>query len=80
MSKQDKKSKKACRGKKSVLMLAFGVTTLGARVLSAVSLAAIAISLCSVKKEAKVFNDCVEDVRSSGQSVSGAVSFCNGGK
>ena len=61
-------------------MLAFGLTTLGARVVSALSLVAIALSFCSIKKEAQVFNDCVEEVQDSGQSVSLAVSFCNGRK
>ena len=77
-SKKDKKNRKHC-GSKRGLMLAFGLTTLGTRVLSALSLVVIAISFCSIKKEAKVFNVCVEEVRDSGKTASAAVSFCNGG-
>ena len=76
--KKDKKNKKPCNSKKGV-MLAFGLTTLGARVISALSLAVIAFSFCSIKKEAKVFNNCVEEIREKGQSSSEAVRFCNGG-
>ncbi len=79
MSKEEKKDKKNCSSKKG-LMLAFGLSTLGTRVFSAVSLAAIALSFCSVKKEATFFNDCVEEVIESGRSVSFAVRSCNGGK
>ena len=46
---------------------------------AAVSLVAIALSFCSINKEAKVFNECVEEVRDSGKTASSAVSFCNGG-
>ena len=78
MSKEDKKDKKDC-GSKKHLMLAFGLATLGTRVVSALSLAVIAFSFCSLKKEAKVFTECVEEVRESGIDASGAVRFCNGG-
>ena len=80
MSKEDKKKKgkNACNSKKGV-MLAFGLTTLGTRVISALSLAAIALSFCYIKKEAKSFNECVEEIRESGQTSSEAVRFCNGG-
>ncbi|WP_320673559.1 hypothetical protein [Prochlorococcus sp. MIT 1341] len=81
MSKEDKKNKKNKKncGTKKGLMLAFGFTTLGARVISAVSLAAIALSFCSIKKESTVFNECVQEIRKSGQTPSAAVRFCNGG-
>ena len=81
MSKEDKKAKKGnknCGGKKAV-MLAFGLTTLGTRVISAVSLTAIALGFCSITKEAKVFNECVEEIRDRGQTASDAVRFCKGG-
>ncbi len=78
MSKENKKNKKNCSGKRAV-MLAFGFTTLGSRIVSAVSLGVIALSFCSIKKEAKVFNECVEEVRANKQSASDAVRFCNGG-
>ncbi len=75
---KEKKNKKNCRGNKRI-MLAFGLSTLGTRFLSAISLAAIALSLCSLKQEATVFNACVEEVRETGQTSSDAVRFCNGG-
>ncbi len=78
MSKESKKEKKNCGSNKAV-MLAFGLTTLGTRILSAVSLAAIAFSFCYIKQEAKLFNQCVEQIKESGQSASDAVRFCNGG-
>ncbi len=78
MSKKQQKEKKNCK-KKQGLMLAFGITTLGARVLSAISLAAIALSFCYVKQESKVFNNCVEEIRASGKDTATAVRFCNGG-
>ena len=81
MSKDDKKggkSKQHCGSKKGV-MLAFGLTTLGTRVITAFSLAVIALSFCSIKKEAKLFNNCVEEYRNSGKSNSESVRFCNGG-
>ncbi len=78
MSKGDKKDKKNCGSKKGI-MLAFGLTKLGTRVLSAFSLVVIAFSFCSIKKEAKVFSECVEEVRQSGNNTSDAVRFCNGG-
>ncbi len=75
-----KKSKKCAANKnKRILWYAFGAIGLGARGLTALSLLAIALMLCSVKKESKVFNQCVEEVRNSGKSVSSAVSYCNGG-
>ena len=77
-NQKEKKNKKNCRNKKGI-MLAFGLSTLGARVLSAISLAAIALSFCSLKQESKVFNECVEEVRETGQNASDAVRFCNGG-
>ena len=78
MIEENKKEKKHCGSKKGA-MLAFGGIQLGSGIVSALSLAAIALSFCSVKQEAKVFNDCVEEVRESGKSASAAVRFCNGG-
>ena len=65
---------------KGTAMFAYGIIQLGSNVVSAVALAAIAFSFCSVKKEAKVFNDCVAELQASGKSSSNAVRFCNGGK
>ena len=78
MTELDNKEKKKC-GSKGKVMFAYGIIQLGSSVISAAALAAIAFSLCSLKKEAKVFNDCVEEVQSSGKSSSNAVRFCNGG-
>ena len=79
MTEENNNEKKHCGSKKGA-MLAYGVVQLGTGVVSALSLAAIALSFCSVKQEAKVFTDCVEEVRESGESASAAVRFCNGGK
>ena len=76
---EDKKDAKKCGGK-SKAMLAYGVIQLGSTVVSAVALAAIAFGFCSVKKEAKVFNECVEErVDKMGDMKSEAVRYCNGG-
>ena len=78
MTEENKTSKKKCSGKGKA-MFAYGIIQLGSSVLSAISLAAIALSLCSIKQESKVFNECVEDIIATGKSSSTAVSFCNGG-
>ena len=81
MSKEDKKekkNKKECKRRKGI-MLAFGLTTISTRVVSALSLAAIAFSVCSMKKEANLFNNCVEEITEAGQSTPEAVKFCYGG-
>ena len=79
MTEENKKDKKKCGGK-SKAMFAYGIIQLGSSVVSAVALAAIALSFCSIKKEAKLFNECVEEVQASGTNASNAVRFCNGGK
>ena len=71
--------KKKCVGSKKA-MFAYGMLQLGSSVVSAVALAAIALSFCSVKQESKVFNECVEEVQTNGKSSSYAVRFYNGGK
>ena len=71
-------NQQSCGGKKRA-MLAYGVIQISATVVSALSLAAIAIGLCSVKQESKLFNGCVETVVAEGKSQSEAVRFCNGG-
>ena len=60
-------------------MFAYGIIELGSSVVSALALAAIALSLCSVKQESKAFNECVIEVQSTGKSSSDAVRYCNGG-
>ena len=79
MTDANNNEKKKCSGKGKA-MFAYGIIQLSSSVISAVALAAIALSFCSLKKEAKVFNECVEEVKASGKSSSSAVSFCNGGK
>ena len=79
MTEDNTKDKKQCGGKGKA-MFAYGIIQLGSSVVSAVALAAIAISFCSVKQESKVFNECVEKVQATGKSSSDSVRFCNGGK
>ena len=79
MTEENKKDKKKCGGKGKA-MFAYGIIQLGSSVVSAVALAAIALSFCSVKQESKVFNECVEEIQVNGKSSSEAVRFCNGGK
>ena len=71
--------KQKCRGK-SKAMLTYGVIQLSSSFVSAVALAAIALSFCSVKRESKLFNECVEEIQATGKNSSYAVRFCNGGK
>ena len=78
MTDENNKEKKKCGGKGKA-MFAYGIIQLGSSVVSAVALAAIALSFCSVKQESKVFNECVEEVQLNGKSSSNAVRFCNGG-
>ena len=78
MTEENNKDKKKCGGKGKA-MFAYGIIQLGSSVVSAIALAAIALSLCSLKKEAKLYSDCVEEVQASGKSSSSAVRFCKGG-
>ena len=79
MTSENKSDKKKC-GNKSKAMFAYGIIQLGSSVISAVALAAIAFSLCTLKQESKVFNECVSEIQTNGTSSSDAVNFCNGGK
>ena len=79
MTEENKMHKNKCGGK-SKAMLAYGMIQLGSSLISAIALAAIALSFCSLKQESKIFNKCVEEVKASGQSSSNAVRFCNGGE
>ena len=78
MTEENKTDNKKCRGK-SKAMFAYGIIQLGSSFISAVALASIALSFCSLKKESKVFNECVEEVQATGKSSSYAVRFCKGG-
>ena len=79
MTEENKTDKKKCIGRGKT-MFAYGIIQLGSSVVSAAALAAIALSFCSLKQESKVFNECIEEIQSSGKSTSDAVRFCNGGK
>ena len=79
MTEENKTDKKKCSGKGKA-MFAYGIIQLSSNVVSAVALAAIALSFCSLKQESKVFNECVEEIQATGKSSSDAVRFCNGGK
>ena len=79
MAEDNKTNNKKCSGKGKA-MLAYGIIQVGSNVVSALALAAIAFSLCSLKQESTFFNECVEETQAIGMSSSDAVSFCNGGK
>ena len=79
MTEDNQIKKKKCGGK-SKAMFAYGIIQLGSSVISALALTAIALSFCSLKQESKVFNECVEEIQTTGKSSSDAVRFCNGGK
>ena len=75
---EDTTKNENCGGKKNA-MLAYGIVQISATVISALSLAAIALGLCSIKQESKAFNGCVSEVTSGGMSNAEAVRYCNGG-
>ena len=79
MTEENKTDKKKCGGKGKA-MFVYGIIQLGSSVVSAVALATIALSFCSLKQESKVFNECVREIQANGKSKSDAVRFCNGGK
>ncbi len=79
MTEENRENKKKCGGKGKA-MFAYGIIQLGSSVVSAIALAVIALSLCSIKQESKVFNECVDQVQATGKISSDAVRFCNGGK
>ena len=63
-----------CGGKKRA-MLAYGLVQISATVVSAVSLAAIAVGLCAMKQESRLFNGCVETVVAEGPLPGGSRSL-----
>ena len=79
MTEENNKDKKKCTGKGKA-MFAYGIIQLGSSVVSAVALAAIALSFCSLKRASTAFNACVEEVQATGTSSSNSVRFCNGGR
>ena len=60
-------------------MFAYGVIQLGAKVVSAVALVAIALGFCSLKKESNFFNECVQEIKATGSPTADSVRFCTGG-
>jgi len=74
---EEKRDSKKCTGKKNI-MFAYGFIQLGSSFVSAIALAAIAFGFCSVKKESKFFNKCVDEKIEAGVTTSEAVSYCNG--
>ena len=79
MIEENKTDNKKCNGKGKA-MFAYGIIQLGSSLVSAVALAAIALSFCSLKQESNLFNECVEEIQSTGKSSSDGVRFCNGGR
>ena len=75
---EERKTSKSCNGK-SKAMMAYGIIQLGSTFVSALALVAIAFGFCSLKKESKFFNQCVEEIVSTGSGKADAVRFCNGG-
>ena len=75
---EDSGKQRFCKGKKRA-MLAYGVIQISATVVSAISLAAIAVGICAVKQQSRLFNGCVETVVASGRPSAEAVRYCHGG-
>ena len=75
---EEKMDSKKCTGKKNI-MFAYGFIKLGSSFVSALALAALAFGFCSIKKESKLFNQCVTEIVEEGRSNHEAVRYCNGG-
>ena len=73
-----KSEKKSCSGKGKA-MFTYGILQLGSSLISAISLALIAFSLCSIKSESRNFNNCVNERIEQSTTISDAVNYCNGG-
>ena len=76
--KENISKKKGCAGKKKA-MFAYGVIQISTSVVSAISLAAIAVSLCVVRQQSKAFNTCIDQGIERGLEQAQAVRYCNGG-
>jgi hypothetical protein len=74
----DSKSSQNCGGSKKA-MLTYGLAQISATVVSAISLAAIALSLCPLKQQSNAFNGCVSEMIARGESNAQSVRHCNGG-
>ena len=71
-------SNQSCSGKKKA-MLPYRFIQISATVVSAIALAAIALSLCPLKQQSNAFNECVAEIIPQGEKNSQAVRHCNGG-
>lgn len=71
------KKTKNCTNKK-ILWYVLSVVGVSSRLLGALGILAIAIKIYPLKYQAKYFNECVEETRSSGKSIATSVNFCNG--
>ena len=76
---EEKNESQKCVKKKNIMFL-YGFIQLGSSFLTALALLSIALGFCSLKKESKLFNSCVDEVVEKGNSNSKAVRYCNGGK
>ena len=74
----DNQTNQGCGGKKKA-MLAYGIVQISATVVSAVSLAVIALTLCPLKQQSTTFNGCISEIIAQGESNAHAVRHCNGG-
>ena len=63
-------------GKKKAMM-AYVLIQISAIVVSAISLAAIALRICPLKQQSTTFNGCVSEIIAQGESNAQAVRHCN---
>ena len=54
----DNQANQSCGGKKKAMM-AYGLIQISATVVSAISIAVIALSLCPLKQQSTTFNGCI---------------------
>ena len=59
-------------------MWVYGLTGLGARILSAIALVGIAFNLSPIQRQSTLFGDCVQEGRQQGKTIAESVGFCNG--
>ena len=79
MAKNKKSKDCSSNNKRRLIWYSVSAAGLGLRGFATIALLAIAMMLCSIKKESKAFNNCVEEIQNSGKSISEAVRYCNGG-
>ena len=74
---ESKKKNSSCNGK-SKIMLSYGLLQLSANLISAISLAVIAISLVSIKNDANLFKSALRETSETFNSISDSDSYSNG--